>query len=264
MMLTVNGLQAFAATGGVDFDPQLPTVVFIHGAGMDHTVWTLYARYHARHGRSVLSVDLPGHGKSEGEPLASVEEMADWVLAMLNAAGVSKAHLLGHSMGSLVALEAAARAEIEILGVGLLGTAYPMAVGAPLLAAAKANDHAAIDMIALFGFDADAQLGGNPVAGVNMLNTGVRLMERAADGVIHNDLNACNAYDNGTAAAQNVSCPVTLILGQRDKMTPVKATRGLLDALAHGRVEVLPGCGHMMMVEAPEKTHQAMAKMLAL
>ena len=133
MILTVQGREAYAYTGGKPFDSALPCLVFIHGALNDHTVWTLLARWFAHHGRSVLALDLPGHMRSEGPALASVQEMADWVLALMTAAGVQRAALAGHSLGSLVALEAAARAPERATHLALLGTCVPMPVPQPLL-----------------------------------------------------------------------------------------------------------------------------------
>src|ERR1700755_2648630 len=109
MNLSVNGHEAFAATGGRDFDPSLPAVLFLHGAGFDHSAWALQTRWFAHHGFAVLAPDLPGHGRSQGPALKSIAEMADWTAALLEAAGSGSAHLIGHSMGSLIALETAAR-----------------------------------------------------------------------------------------------------------------------------------------------------------
>src|SRR3954463_7035239 len=109
MQLSVNGSDTFVATGGRPFDPALPTVVMLHGAGFDRSTWALHTRWFAHHGFSVLAPDLPGHGRSPGPSLGSIAEMADWTAALLDAAGVTKAHLIGHSMGSLISLETAAR-----------------------------------------------------------------------------------------------------------------------------------------------------------
>jgi pimeloyl-ACP methyl ester carboxylesterase len=146
MKLSVNGLEAFVATGGRPFDSSLPTVVFLHGAGFDHTAWALHDRWFAHHGFAVLAPDLPGHGRSEGPPLPSIGEMADWAIALLDAAGVDGAHLVGHSMGSLIALEAAARHPERVTALSLIGTAATMTVGPDLLKAAETNDQAAVDM----------------------------------------------------------------------------------------------------------------------
>src|SRR3989440_12143527 len=146
MQLSVNGADVFIATGGRPFDPALPTVVMLHGAGFDHSTWALHSRWFAHHGFSVLAPDLPGHGRSSGKPLPTIAEMADWTAALLGAAGAEKARLVGHSMGSLVALETSARHPAKVLGLSLIGTAAAMTVGPDLLNAAEANDPAAIDM----------------------------------------------------------------------------------------------------------------------
>jgi pimeloyl-ACP methyl ester carboxylesterase len=149
MDLTVNGVQAFVATGGRDFDAKQPAVVLIHGAGFDHSAWALHSRWFAHHASSVLVPDLPGHGRSAGPALRSIAEMADWISALLAAVGAARAHLIGHSMGSLIALETAARHPDKVSALGLIGTAATMTVGPDLLKAAEANDAAAIDMVSI-------------------------------------------------------------------------------------------------------------------
>lgn len=261
MDLQVAGKRAHAGTGGKPFDASLPTVVFLHGAGMDHTVWALQARYLAHRGRGVLALDLPGHGRSEGPPLASIEEMADWVWAALDAAGVEKAALAGHSMGALTALEAAARQPGRTAALALLGVAEAMPVHPDLLTAAEANDHGAIDMVNAWAHGAAAHIGGHPAPGTWLLGGGNRLLERAAPGVLHAGLAVCNAYKQAPARAAEVTCPVLLVLGAFDKMTPAKAGRKLGEAFTAApsvSVEVLSGCGHMMMTERPDATLDAL------
>src|SRR6202012_2504132 len=142
MNLSVSGTDIFVATGGREFDASQPTIVLLHGAGFDHTTWALHSRWFAHHGYGVLAPDLPGHGRSGGTPLATIAEMADWTAALLDAAGAAKARLVGHSMGSLIALETAARHPAKVSALDLIGTAATMTVGADLLKAAEANDHA--------------------------------------------------------------------------------------------------------------------------
>src|SRR5580700_8858427 len=144
MQLSVNGIETFVATGGREFDSSLPTVVLLHGAGFDHTAWALHSRWFAHHGYGVLAPDLPGHGRSSGAPLSTIAEMADWTASLLDAAGVATARLIGHSMGSLVALETAARHPARVSALSLIGTAAIMTVGPDLLGAAEANDHSAV------------------------------------------------------------------------------------------------------------------------
>jgi pimeloyl-ACP methyl ester carboxylesterase len=253
MQLQVNGTDIFVATGGREFDPALPTVVMLHGAGFDHTSWALHSRWFAHHGYGVLAPDLPGHGRSSGSPLATIAEMADWTLALLDTAGAAKARLVGHSMGSLIALETAARHPEKVSALSLIGTAASMAVGPDLLKAAEANDHAAIDMVTIWGLGSQAELGGSLAPGLWMHSGAERVLEQCRPGVLFNDLSACNAYQNALAAAAKVTVPVTLVLGERDMMTPARAGKALAAALANSRTVVLPGAGHMMMAERPDQ-----------
>ena len=253
MQLSVNGVETFVATGGRDFDSSLPTIVLLHGAGFDHTTWALHSRWFAHHGYGVLAPDLPGHGRSSGAPLQAIADMADWTAALLDAAGVAKAWLVGHSMGSLVALETTARHPAKVAALGLIGTAATMTVGPDLLKAAEANDHSAVDMVSIWGLGFQAGLGGSLAPGLWMHSGAQRILEQCRPGVLFNDLNACNAYQNALAAAAQVAVPATFILGERDIMTPVKAGKALAAALPNSRTVVIPGAGHMMMVERPDE-----------
>jgi len=253
MQLSVNGIETFVATGGREFDPSLPTVVLLHGAGFDHTAWALHSRWFAHHGYGVLAPDLPGHGRSSGAPLPAIADMADWTAVLLDAAGAVKARLVGHSMGSLIALETAARHPARVTALGLIGTADTMTVGPDLLKAAEANDHAAIDMVSIWGLGYQAELGGSLAPGLWMHSGAERILEQCRPGVLFSDLSACNAYQNALAAAAKIAIPTTLILGERDMMTPARAGKALAAALLNSRTIVLRGAGHMMMAERPDE-----------
>ena len=253
MNLSVNAKDVFAATGGRDFDASLPAVVLIHGAGLDHSTWALHSRWFAPHGFSVLAPDLPGHGRSKGPALKTIAEMADWTAALLDATGASKAHLIGHSMGSLIALETAARHPARVSALGLIGTTATMTVGPDLLKAAEANDPAAIDMVSIWGLGFDAEIGGSLAPGLWMHGGAQRVLQTCAPGVLFSDLAACNSYADALASAAKVTVPTTLILGERDMMTPAKAGRALAAAIPHARTLVLSGAGHMMMAERPDQ-----------
>jgi pimeloyl-ACP methyl ester carboxylesterase len=266
MLIDVDGRPAYAYTGGKAFDPSLPVLVFVHGAQHDHSVWALQSRYLAHHGYAVLAVDLPGHVRSAGPPLTSVEAMADWVLALLAAAGASRASVVGHSMGSLVALECAARST-GIEAIVLVASAFPMKVS-DLLLDATANDEArAIEMVGIWS--SDATHGGyshkpsSPGPGFGIVNGGRRLMARMAPGVMHVDFVACNAYRNGEAAAAAVRCPALFILGTNDAMTALRAGRAFAARLPRAEVVELPGTGHLPMGEAPDRTLDALKAFLA-
>jgi pimeloyl-ACP methyl ester carboxylesterase len=253
MQLSVNGIDTFVATGGREFDSSLPTVVLLHGAGFDHTAWALQSRWFAHHGHGVLAPDLPGHGRSTGAPLATIADMADWTAALLDAVGAPAARLVGHSMGSLIALETAARHPARVSGLSLIGTAATMTVGPDLLKAAEANDHDAIDMVSIWGLGFQAELGGSLAPGLWMHGGAQRVLEKCRPGVLFNDLSACNAYQGALAAAAAITVPATLILGERDMMTPARAGKALAAALPNSRTVVLSGAGHMMMVERPDE-----------
>src|ERR1700754_2839395 len=223
MQLTVDGSDTFVATGGRKFDSSLPTIVMVHGAGFDHTTWALHSRWFAHHGFGVLAPDLPCHGRSAGTPLPDIAAMADWTVALLDAAGASKAKLVGHSMGSLIALETAARHPARVTALSLIGTTATMTVGPDLLNAAEANDRAAIDMVSIWGLGFQAELGGSLAPGLWMHSGAQRVLEQCRPGVLFSDLSACNAYQGALAAAARITVPTTFVLGERDMMTPVRA-----------------------------------------
>ncbi len=251
MQLTVNGHPAYAYTGGKPFDAALPTVVFIHGAEHDHCVWVLQSRYLAHHGHGVLAVDLPAHGRSGGEPLRTVEAMADWVRAMLDA-GVQKAVLVGHSMGSLIAIECAARYPDRVTKLVLVGTAFPMKVSDELLTATRDDEPLAQDMVNIWSHSAYAHYPSNPGPGFWVIGENLRLMQRQKPGVMHADFSACNDYANGVAACGQVKCPVLLVTGKRDMMTPPRATKDIVNALPDKRIVEIAGSGHAIMAEKPD------------
>ena len=253
MQLSVKGTDIFVATGGVAFDAARPTIVLLHGAGFDHTAWALLDRWFAHHGFGVLAPDLPGHGRSGGAALATIAEMADWTSDLLEAAGCAKARLVGHSMGSLIALETAARHPARVSAIDLIATAATMTVGPDLLKAAEANEHAAVDMVSIWGLGYGAEIGGSLAPGIWMHGGTQRVLEQCRPGVLHSDLAACNAYQNALAAAASITVPATIILGERDMMTPLRAGKALAAAIPNARTVVLPGAGHMMMNERPDE-----------
>ena len=260
MWLQVNGQRAYAYTGGRSFDPARPVIAFVHGAQHDHSVWILQTRYLAHHGYSVLAFDLPGHGRSEGEPLATVEAMAEWVLAALAAAGAGKAALVGHSMGSLIALDAAGRAPDKVDRIALVGSVFPMPVSDALLDAARSDEPRALDMINRWSHGSLYDPPSCPGPGFSIWHQNRRLMERQKPGVLLNDFTACNAYQAGFERADALACPVLFVLGKRDLMTPPRASRPLIDRCAAAlagrglpapRVVEIPDSGHALMTEKP-------------
>lgn len=258
MLLTVRGAQAYAYTGTRPVEPSRPAVVFVHGAANDHSVWLLQSRYFAHHGRGVLALDLPGHGRSGGAALVSVDAIADWIVDVLDAAGLERAALVGHSLGALAVLDCAARHPARVEKIALLGPAVPMEVSDALLAAARANDHVAFELINGWSISAGKQLGGNTVPGLWLVGGGLRLMERTRPGVLHTDLAACRAWARGLEAARSVGCPSLVVCGARDLMAPPRSAKALIDTLAGAEVVTLPDTGHAMMAEQPDAVLDAL------
>jgi pimeloyl-ACP methyl ester carboxylesterase len=249
-----HGAYAYTGPGAGAPGAAAPAIVLIHGAQHDHSVWTAQSRWFLAHGWRVLAPDLPGHGRTPGPALSSVEAMADWVLALLDAADIATALLAGHSMGSLVALEAAARAGARVRALALLATAWPMKVSDALLACARADEARAIDMVNIWSH---GSLLDSTAPAENR-----RLMQRMAARnpaqLLHTDFSACNAYAGGLDAAARVACPALFILGRRDAMTPPRAAQALIEAMPQAEVVQLD-CGHALMAEAAQAVTDALA-----
>ena len=233
MIFDLEGRRVFAYTAAHEIDPAKPTVAFLHGAGLDHSWFGLQSRYFGYHGRNVLALDFPGHGRSDGPPIASVREMADWVAAVLKSLKLGKASVVGHSMGSLVALEFAAHHPQQAERVALIAPGYPMKVAPPFLEAAQRNEYAAFDMQNIWGHSYETAVGANPNPGMWMYGDTLARLERLKPGVLYNDLKACNDYGAGLESAAKVKCPVLFVLGRRDMMTPPKSAQALLEKIPH-------------------------------
>ncbi len=271
MELLVNGANTYCYTGGKAFDATKPTVVFIHGVLNDHSVWILQTRYMAHHSWNVLAVDLPGHCRSDGEAPASVEVAADFIAALLEAAGVKRAALVGHSWGSLIALEAAARFKERVSHLVLVGTAFPMKVSPALIEASLNEPMKALKMINVFSRSTLAPppsaLGaGTWVYGASMALGRRVLASNPKVNVFHRGFKACDSYANGEAAIGQITCPVLFMLGGEDQMTQPRAAKGLIGkARETGKtvqIATLP-VGHHQMTETPDETLFAIRDFLA-
>jgi pimeloyl-ACP methyl ester carboxylesterase len=271
MYLTVLGHPTYCYTGGKAFDAAKPTVVFVHGVLNDHSVWILQTRYLAHHGFNVLAVDLPGHCKSQGEPPKTVEAAADFIIALLDAAGITTAALVGHSFGSLIALEAAARAPSRITYLAMVGTAFPMPVSAALLDASLNAPKKAIDMVNTFSHSTLAPPPSSLGPGTWLYGSSKALMRRvqasnSAFNLFHTGFTACNEYKDGLAGVSIAKAAMLFIVGKSDQMTPPKAAQNLINAAksAEKQVTVVTvDAGHQMMTEAPDAVLMALKAFLA-
>ena len=266
MKLTVQGNETFCYTGGKSFDAAKPTVVFIHGVLNDHSVWTLQTRYFAHHGWNVLAPDLPGHCRSAGDAPQTVEEAAAFVIALLDAAGVEQAALVGHSFGSLAALHAAATAPERVSHLALVGTAFPMKVSPALLETSLNQPMKAIDMVNVLSHSMLAPPPSALGPGTWLYGSSKALMKRVLSSntkvnVFHRGFKACDDYRGGEAAMEKVKCPVLLILGRSDSMTLPKMAQPLIAKASNAKV-VTVEAGHSMMVEAPDAVLVALVDFL--
>lgn len=272
MDVSVDGVAAHVYTGGRAWrahDPgrtqrdAKPVVLFVHGAGQDHSIFALQSRYFAHHGHEVLAPDLPGHGRSGGSPCARIETLAVWLVGLLDAAGVAQCAIVGYSMGALAALELAARAPARVSRLALLGPAVPMTVSEALLDAAAHDEPTAHAMITSWSHGPRGQLGGNRQPGMWLAGQTSALLAHAPRGVLHADLLACQSYATGLDAARDVRCPTLLVLGARDLMAPARNAAPLASALAHVQSVTLPDTGHAMTIESPDALLDVLRHFLA-
>ena len=257
MKIELSHGEAFYGEGSGDPQKDADAVVFIHGAGFDHSVWVLPARHFARQGLRVVAPDLPAHGRSQGDALTSIEAMADWVAELLSAtipAGVSTT-IVGHSMGSLVTLALADRHRTKVDRIALLGTSAPMPVGPPLLQAAQDNHHAAYEMANTWSHSTQGRLGASQNPGLSNYYSGERWLERMGKDVYFSDLSACNAYE---PSAQVLDIPALVVIGSEDKMTVARAGHSVADKISAEKTVVLAGAGHAMLSEQPNQVLDAL------
>jgi pimeloyl-ACP methyl ester carboxylesterase len=247
MNIDINGKPVFADTGGTAFDSSQPTVIFLHGSGLDHTFWTAQSSFLASSRYSVLALDLPGHAKSEGPALKTIESMADWLANVVDSLDVNNVSIVGHSQGGLVALEFASRYAGCLRCVSLMGGGLAMKVNAAMLDAAVNKPEDAIEMMMSWGFGPVDQ---------SVLDIARATMLGNTPGALAVDLMACNDYLNGEFAAGALTCPVQVIVAGLDRMAPGKVTAQLIENLNEPEVHLLPNSGHMIPLETPDECRE--------
>ena len=258
MKFLVQQQPAYVYTGGKNFDAATPSVVFIHGTANDHSVWTMQARYVAHHGWNALAIDLPGHGKSFGDAKTSIAAAADWLINLLDNGNIERAALVGHSMGSLIALDAAARHPLRVSQLALIGTSVPMPVSDVLMEAATQRPNDAFDMLNIWGHSPQLKWGRNPTPGTSSIMAGRRLLSQSRPGVLATDLAACHAFQMDDAALAGITVPTLVVTGTNDLLTPAKAASALAARLGNATIVMLADAGHGVMQEAPGKVIDAL------
>ena len=258
MFIEVRGQKTYAATGGKEFDPALPTVMFVHGSGLDHRSWALQTRWFAYNGYAVLAPDLPGHSLSAGEPLTSIEDMGAWLADFIRATGVGSVHAVGHSQGFLDVLELANQAPETLKSITGVGTAGAIPVNPALIEAAAQSAGNAAEMLLMWGFGPDAQYGISAVPGMQPIAIGRQIM---ASNPLYEDLVACSNYTRGSEVAKTIEVPSQLILARKDRLTPVKAGMAFAEELG-AQVTIIERYGHMLPIEAPRQTLQKLRELI--
>jgi pimeloyl-ACP methyl ester carboxylesterase len=251
--LTLEGATVRLASAGFD-SPKAPVLLLLHGAGMDHSVWLAQLASLGAGGVQALVPDFPGDGGSAGDPRERISDLAEWVLRLAGALGLERLALAGHSMGALVALEAAALLGLRASALALIGAALEMPVNAALLRAAETDLDGAARMIAGWGYGPAAQGDGRAEAGR-------LLLAGSGAGVLAADLRACAGYAGAPAAAARLRCKTVVIAGEKDRMTPARNGRALAEAAPSARFVELPGIGHMLPVEAPERVSELLLEL---
>lgn len=258
MDMQVNGSAVYVATGGKAFDPNLPTVLFLHGSGGDHRTWALQTRWFAYHGYSVLAPDLPGHSLSGGDAFEKIEQSADWISELLDAAGVEAAHIVGHSQGFLSALDFTGKYPARALSLTAIGTAAAIPVNQALTDTAKASSDKAAHMMCNWGFGPQAHMGISSVPGMQPIGISRAIMSRNP---LAADLQACADYKAGPDIARAITIPAHCILATDDKMTPLKGGK-VLAAHMKADLTIIDGAGHMLPLEAPKRTLTALSQFI--
>lgn len=263
MQFVVNNYEVFASTGGRPFDKKKPVIIFLHGSGFDHTVWMLQTRYFAFHGYSVLALDLPGHGLSKGKCISSIEDMADWIKSVMESLGCKEASLVGHSQGCLISLECASRYPTLIKTITLMGGSGSMPVNSILLELAKKNDFKVIDLMMDWCHGPAGQFGTHAIPGMSHMNIGAAILTaKPLSETLAPDLHACNNYKNGFEVAKKLTQPVLSILGDKDKMCPLKIGKKLALLIKNCDLKVIKNCGHMMHLEEADTTLSLLKKFI--
>jgi len=233
----------FVSTGGMDFDEEKSSILLMHGSGLTHIVWSLHEQFYASQGFNILSVDLPGHGNSEGPSLKSIEEISDWVKSLMNVLDIKKIIIIGHSQGCLVGIDFASRYPNLINDLVLVAGSYKMPVNQDLIDYAEAGDEKVILLMMKWGYEGSkAFIGGNPVK--KIINSSREIRE-----VLAVDLNACKNYKSGKESLEKINCPTLCIFGDLDKMVPLEVGNKMASMIKNSEKKIINNCGHMIIFE---------------
>ena len=246
----------FVSTGGMNFDKEKLSILLMHGSGLTHIVWSLHEQFYTSLGYNVLSVDIPGHGNSEGPSIKSIEEISDWIKSLMNTLDIKKIIIIGHSQGCLVGIDFAARYENLLSSLVLVAGSYKMPVNKDLIDLAEAGDEKAVLLMMKWGYEGSkAFIGGNPVK--KIINSSREIRE-----VLAVDLNACNNYKGGKESLEKINCPTLCIFGDLDKMVTLEVGNKMALMIKNSEKKVINNCGHMIIFEKAFEMRQIVKEFL--
>ena len=243
MEFQINSKKIYASDSGQGINNEKETIVFLHGSGLSHIVWSLTEQYFSNKNFNVLSIDLPGHGNSDGPCLDSIEKIAEWLEQVFNKLELNNPILVGHSQGCLQILEYSYKYKNKINKAVFVGGSNVMPVHPDLIELAQNGDSDAVKLMMKWGYEGSKKfIGGNPVEKIIQ-------SPRDISEILAIDLNACNSYTNGLKAAKTITCPSMFILGELDKMINLENGKKFANLVKDSSTHVIRGCGHMIMIE---------------
>ena len=243
MIIKIENKSVHASDAGQGIDSSKETIVFLHGSGLSHIVWSLTEQFFSNKKFNVLSIDLPGHGNSEGPCLDTIEKIVDWLEKVFSNLKLNNLILVGHSQGCLEALEYSFKYKNRIKKIVFIGGSYKMPVNKDLIDLAVNGDSDAIKLMMKWSYEGSKKfIGGNPLEKIIQSPNDISK-------ILAVDLIACNNYTNGLDAAKRINFPTMLIFGQLDKMVNLEVGKKFANLVKNSTTHIIDGCGHMIMIE---------------
>ena len=243
MIFQIENKNVHASDAGQGIDSNKDTIVFLHGSGLSHIVWSLTEQFFSNNNFNVLSIDLPGHGNSDGPCFDTIEKISDWLEKVFIELNLEKVILVGHSQGCLEILEYSHKYSNRLKKAVFIGGSYRMPVNSDLIDLAKNGDKDAVKLMMKWGFkDSKKFIGGNPVEKIIQ-------SPRDISEILAVDLDACNNYSNGSIAAKEINCPTMLVFGSDDKMVNLEVGKKFANLIKDPLIHIIDDCGHMIMIE---------------
>ena len=256
MIFQVDNKNIFASDAGQGINKNKTTIVLLHGSGLSHIVWSLTEQYLSNKNFNILTIDLPGHGNSEGHCLKSIEEISDWLEKVFNELNISELIMIGHSQGCLEILEYYSKYSTRVKSLIFVGGSYRMPVNQALIDLAEDGDEKAVQLMMKWSYENSKKfIGGNPVE--KIINSPRDIRE-----ILAIDLIACNNYKNGSEALKSINCPTLFIFGELDKMANLEKAKKFAELILNSETHIIKDCGHMIMFEKAFEMREKISEFL--